>query len=426
MPSLTLSGPLPTLPGGEEPIETPEYYTRVPTENVQEGLPYQGQLAMPTSLQSQGPITPLTTPNEASGCQGQYLPPRGQDPSSMFQGNQPGWNVPPEFQNQYIGQSGQAGQSRVAPGQTEYLEYPTQQPNLTTSAGFQPQYASSAGQKPAYRYSNECGATSEQMGPSGFQRHDVIQSGQTAQSEFQDLYRTPERQESPSGFSSASVPQNPYQVSTSPVRPNMFPASGAARQQSAYRVDSEIPPSNYVTAPGASSTGLSFPLSPLYGQHSPRTVRHDLSPSSAGYFIGQPPASAPHGEHHHYYNPSTPPSKSLPPFDEDPADQPSSLGPIYVPDPSNCKCEPRSGKKDSLCGVIIWPKPSEPKDGKIIKPKESKTKGTKGSRRTGVSSKSDQANAQVRLPEVQEIKFQNHIDELYMSRGPAVTTVGRW
>jgi hypothetical protein len=73
--------------------------------------------------------------------------------------------------------------------------------------------------------------------------------------------------------------------------------------------------------------------------------------------------------------------------------------PILLPDPTNpssCKCDLRYGKENPLCGVIVWPKPSAPKDGKIISSrKDEKTKGSKSSKGKEKTSKSDQVGTQV-------------------------------
>lgn len=198
-----------TVPDGKEQAETPVNYTYTPAENVQEGIAYRDLAVTPTPL-FQRPIGPLTTSNAASGYQGPYGPPRGQYPPSAFPWSQPGWNASSGFQSPYMGQAGQTG----------YPGYPVQ------STGFQPQYAPSTGQRPAYGYTQQqYGATHEQTGASEFSQHDTTRSGQTAQSEFHDLYEAPEHQEATSGFNSAALPQISYQTSASaPARQNFLPA----------------------------------------------------------------------------------------------------------------------------------------------------------------------------------------------------------
>jgi hypothetical protein len=125
-------------------------------------------------------------------------------------------------------------------------------------------------------------------------------------------------------------------------------------------------------------------------------------------------APATYGQQSYYNNQTTLPSKSSNNYDGDPVNQPSSQAPIYIPDPGNCKCESSSAELNPFCRVVIWPKPPDSKDGKITKPKDNKTKDTKCSSKTGVASKKDRVNMDVRFPALHETNFRIGINELYL------------
>lgn len=227
-----------------------KHYTTRP-ENVQEGVTYRDEMVTPTPPLSQratvAPATPSYRPvppggqhvssdyqsgwNTASGFQGVQSE---WDTASSFQGGESGWNESSGFQRSPTAPSGQTGFYRMPSGQTGYTVDPDQYVNQSSLSGLQGRYRS-VGQIPTY-YSQQYSVTSEETGASGFQRPNVAQGGQTAQSDSQGPYTVPENQEGASGYSSGAHPQNLYQTSNSASVRNFFPASMAASGRPGYRV----------------------------------------------------------------------------------------------------------------------------------------------------------------------------------------------
>lgn len=203
-------------------------------------------------------------------------------------------------------------------------------------------------------------------------------------------------------YSSETRLSNPTESdSTYLSRDSMPGRQGSYNEFGSGRVSENQPsshtqPSNYSVVPRASTRGGSYSVSPSYMQHGLQTARYGLSSDSTQHPMAQPLAIASYGQHRNY-NSSTAPSQSPRSYDEVPTDRSPSLGPIYLPDPTrSCKCESGSGGKNPLCGVIVWPKPKEPKGGKITsKPREGKTKDKKSSRQKDATSMSDRVNAKV-------------------------------
>lgn len=169
-------------------------------------------------------------------------------------------------------------------------------------------------------------------------------------------------------------------------------------RESGVQSFSRVQPIRYTIAPSSQLRGVPDTVSPSHMPYGHQTGRYGLSPDSSQRPMGQTSATVPFGQQHHDYNLSTIPSQLLRAYNAVPPDQSQPLNPIHLPDPtSSCKCEDTGpGGESTLCGVIVWPKPKAPKDGKIkSKHKDSKTKSKKSSRRREATSKLDPVKVQV-------------------------------
>lgn len=161
---------------------------------------------------------------------------------------------------------------------------------------------------------------------------------------------------------------------------------------------SSAQPTRYSIPSSSQLRGVTYPVSPPYSQDSLETEPYRLSSGSPQRAIPQPSTTTASGQYHHGYNLNTAPSHSPRGYSGVPPNQSQPLDPIRLPDPTNtCNCENTGpGGRGHLCGVIVWPKPKPPKDGKITsKNKDSRTKDKKSSRRKNTTSKLDPVNAQV-------------------------------